>query len=271
MLRKILIPLKLKESFNKISDLADFLTKMGAQDVVLLHIGRSAGVKGRRNRVLLERYGGSLKEYSFRVRTSLRSGSVRREILKAAAEKECDSICLSFKKKNWVEQAIMGSVVKDTIRLSELPVCVYKKGSEKRDEGMRVLYASSFSAVDSQLLALLAPMRTELILLHVGRRAPDPRAEEERNQKVRRSFELLAQSLPDTTTVLDRFSLVGQAERKIIRTARKKGVDLILMGKADSRARSGPILGSTAEMVSYNAPCSVLIIPNPAVQRGART
>jgi nucleotide-binding universal stress UspA family protein len=46
-----------------------------------------------------------------------------------------------------------------------------------------------------------------------------------------------------------------------VRVARRLGVDLVLLGKADSVVGLAPVLGSTTEEVSYNVGCSVLIIP----------
>lgn len=56
-------------------------------------------------------------------------------------------------------------------------------------------------------------------------------------------------------------SLIGSPRKQILRTARKVSANLVLMGKADTGSDIGPVIGSTAEDVSYNAPCSVLIVP----------
>jgi nucleotide-binding universal stress UspA family protein len=55
--------------------------------------------------------------------------------------------------------------------------------------------------------------------------------------------------------------VLGTPRRQIVKAARRIPADLVLLGKADSVMGFAPVLGSTAEEVSYNVGCSVLIIP----------
>jgi len=275
MVKKAIFPLKFHENENQISSISDFLKMMGMQKLVALHVGRARGRSGAQSADRLEHYARRIRERGFEVETAVRSGAVSTAIIFAAEEFEADLIGITFRKKSWLTRTILGSTVKDVIRQSEIPVFVHKKGSrrQRNDRVFRVLYATSLQGRDERILSFLRKGRSredELILLYVGRRAPDPVVEQKRkaavDEELKALMELSGYSGENTRFV----DLIGSPRKHIIKTAKRFSADLILLGKSDSTSSSGPVLGSTAEEVSYNAPCSVLIVPKqnePAQQK----
>lgn len=271
MLKKVLIPVNLHEAEDRIIRLCSFLSALGAEEAVFLHAGSSKGRAGKQRQKML----GSLVQ---KVETDsgvkgeglIQPGSVQMEIVRAAYEKKVDFICFAFKKKNWLKRTILGSTVKDVIRQSTIPVFVYKdpKRRQQKDEVFRVLYPSSLQWGDDIILSYIRENTFgagEVYFLHVGKRAPDPVTEEQRITRTREQLKELRERCGLEEKEEATITEIGSPRRKIVSVAKKTVADLLLLGKADSASTKEPVLGSTAEEVSYNAPCSVLIIPRDII------
>jgi len=271
MLKKVLIPVNLREAEDRIIRLSMFLSALGTEEAVFLHAGSDRGRAGRQKRKVLEELAQKVEEASGVIGEGLvQPGSVQMEIVRAAYEKKVDFICFAFKKKNWLKRTILGSTVKDVIRQSTIPVFVYKdpKRRQQKDEVFRVLYPSSLQWGDDIILSYVREntfKAGEVYFLHVGKRAPDPVTEEQRITRIREQLKELREQCGleenEETTITE----IGSPRRKIVGAAKRYTADLLLLGKADSANIKEPVLGSTAEEVSYKAPCSVLIIPRDII------
>ncbi|MGC9311206.1 MAG: universal stress protein [Sediminispirochaetaceae bacterium] len=266
MLQKALVPLSFRESTDQVSGMCEFLQMLGTREAVLLHIGSDRGRAGAHNRRRLEEYAEHIEELGFRTEKLVRRGSVQQQIILASAELGADYISIVFRKKSWIARAILGSNVKDVIRLSDSPVFVYKnpRRRQRADRVFRVLYATSLQGRDDSLLTYIRNedfQADEITFLYAGRRAPDPVVEKQRQDKAERDLKVLEERCGLGQHSLKHLSVLGSPRRQILKTARGLPADLVLLGKADASASREPVLGSTAEEVSYNAPCSVLIIP----------
>lgn len=266
MLEKALVPLSFRESTDHVSGMCELLQMLGTREIILLHIGSDRGRTGAHNRRRLEEYAEHIEELGFRTEKVVRRGSVQQQIMLASAELGADYISIVFRKKSWIARAILGSNVKDVIRLSDVPVFVYKNPRRKQraDRVFRVLYATSLQGRDDSLLTYIRNedfRADEVTFLYVGRRAPDPVVEKQRRDKTDRDLKVLEDRCGLGQQSLQHLSVLGSPRRQILKTARGLPADLVLLGKADASTSREPVLGSTAEEVSYNAPCSVLIIP----------
>ncbi len=266
MVKKAIVPLSFHENENQISSICSFLKMQNTRRVVVVHVGRQQGRAGAHNHEQLEEYSVKIREHGFEVETAIRSGAVSTAILFAADEFKADIIGITFKKKSWLTRTILGSTVKDVTRQSDIPVFVHKKEGrrQRNDRVFRVLYATSLQGRDERILSFLQNGKSredELVLLYVGRRAPDPVVEQKRKDTIDKelaSVMALSGYPEENTTFVD---LIGSPRKHIVKVAKRFSADLVLLGKSDTTSSSGPVLGSTAEEVSYNAPCSVLIVP----------
>src|SRR6056297_4184933 len=265
MLKRVLIPLNLHESRDRLKEMGGFLKTLGTDEAVLLHVGadtRSAGEHHRRKLALAAEWIGAL---GVTVETALRPGSVQMEIVHAAEDRGVDYISFAFRRKNWLKRAILGSTVKDVIRQSDVPVFAHK-GSRRAesDKLYRVLYPTSLQWKGDIIVEYIRSKEfhpDEVVFLHVGKRAPDPVVEQQRRDRVEEQLEATRRQCGLGEQESRQISVLGSPRRQIARIARQLPADVVLLGKADSTSGMGPVLGSTAEEVSYNAPCSVLIIP----------
>ncbi len=266
MLRKVLIPLRLNESKGRLTEMCGFLKTLGTDQVVLLHVGANTRAAGEHHRTRLAQAAEHVGPLGFEVETAVRPGSVQMEIVHAAEEFGAHFISFAFRRKNWLKRAILGSTVKDVIRQSDLPVFVYKQKLRRAevDDKYRVLYPTSLQWKNDIIIEYIRSKEfqpDEVAFLYVGKRAPDPVVEQQRCDQVDRRLEETRVKSGLTEDESQLISVLGSARRQIVKIARRLPADVVLLGKADTTSGMGPVLGSTAEEVSYNAPCSVLIIP----------
>ena len=233
---------------------------------MLIHVGSNKGGTGRHNREKLDAAAARIEKQGFSVETAIRPGSIQLEIVHAAGEFEADYIGFSFKRKNWLKRTILGSNIKDVIRQSDIPVFVYKERTRQiiEDKAYRVLYPSSLQWKDDVIVSYIRDKEfqpDEVIFFYAGKRAPDPVVEKQRQDRVEEQLEELRIQSGLAQEETRKVAVLGSPRRQIVRIARKTLADVIFLGKADTTVGMGPVLGSTAEEVSYNAGCSVLIIP----------
>jgi len=133
-----------------------------------------------------------------------------------------------------------------------------------------IMYATSFQAIDKDVIHFLndkAMNAEKLVLLHAGERAPDPRAEEKRQRKVRDNLDRLAGERSLQYGLIETISVLGKPSRQIVREARSKEIDLIVIGKLDNPDPLGSMMGSAAEQLVQRSPCSLLVIPRGTAER----
>jgi nucleotide-binding universal stress UspA family protein len=266
MLRRVLVPVGFREKPEQLRAMCTFLKSLGTAEVVFVHVGPNTRGAGKQNQRRIEAVADQIKSLGFSTRTVVRAGSRQMVIAGVAEELETDYIAMSFRRQSVLRRAIMGSTIKDVIRQSDIPVFVYKEPSRRRsrDDRFRAMYATSLQWGDDIILSYIRDRRfraDEIVLLHVGSRAPDPVVEQRRRDRVETQLRELRQNCGLNESDSEQLAVLGTARRQIVRVARRLSIDLVLLGKADSVMGFAPVLGSTTEEVSYNVGCSVLIIP----------
>lgn len=264
MVTNILLPVKKNEKVDRVLEMARFMKIFDVQKIILLNVGKSNGKDRIRNMNQMKE---ALENESFTTELIFRQGHVATQIVRAGIEKKTSCICLPWKRKNPIRRAIMGSVASDVIRLSSLPILVHKtaKGFPAKKELNNILYATSLMNTNNKILKYLTHtgLKAEnLILLHVGQRAPDPVAEEQRIKKVHDIMTGIEEKCADCFEQIEKLKAVaaGSVSTQIARKASRKRVDLIIIGKADKH-RPFKMTGSVAESLPEKAKCSVMIIP----------
>ncbi len=196
----------------------------------------------------------------------VRQGSPALEICRMAQKRQTRFIAIPWKKKDFLQRTLLGSTTQDVVRLSLLPVFVYKgEVSGKKPGDLRnMLYAANFDQSHERIMDYLRTRdmeATNLYAVHVGERAPDPMTEQARREAVFNRLNDLLGECADWFHTLEPVSLVGNPRREILRAARKYRADVIIMGKFSHGGTMEKLVGSTAEAVTHKARCSVLIVP----------
>ena len=268
MFANVLFPLNLKESMGNIHSLAQSLKSFDTQRLILLTVLSSdlSGKQAVHARKKLSAIKEELEEYGFNIEILLRSGHIATEITRAASELDTGFICMTWKKKPFIRYTLMGSHTKDVIRLSDVPIFMFKRSlfSSSDTRLNAVLYATDFEANDHTILPYLnydGLKANQLIILNVGQRAPDPNAEQTRLRRVYNKLLSLKDKCADSFDQIETVASIGNPKRVILREARKNGADVIVIGKYTDTSPMEKVMGSTAESIAHRSRVSVLIIP----------
>ena len=121
----------------------------------------------------------------------------------------------------------------------------------------QILFPTDFSSASEAARHVAVDMAREtgaaLHVVHVVPPVTDPSLPAEQLTALSRD---IGGGLSVTTALLD-----GYAGREIVRYARERGIDLIVIGTHGRTGLSRAILGSVAESVVRLAPCPVLSVP----------
>jgi nucleotide-binding universal stress UspA family protein len=203
----------------------------------------------------------------------VRSGSPAFEISLTAREEGADFIYFPWKRKNWIQRTLVGSTTKDVIRLSNLPIFVFKqRGSRGEEDPFRILYPTNFKDTDRYVVAYLqyrGLAADELTLLNVHDRAPDPTAESRQETWCMENLARLTNEVEENFREVEPVAMTGSPRRVIPRVARRNGTDLVILGKSDQESALSAMMGSVAEEVANSAPCSVFIVSRAYLPEGA--
>lgn len=263
MLQNFLFPVHPGTPVSKILALAEFVRLLEPEKVYLLLVASNSR---SRHSKWLDEIEEEMRQLGLPVERLLRSGHAPSQIV-AAARTTGSIICFIKKWKNPLKKALAGSVVSDVVRISDEPVLIYKKGLLTGEKRMlnSIMYATNFkysTMTCTRYIQHKAFKARRLILLHVGRRAPDPEAEKKRLERIHAKLDRLVSECQNGFETIEKREVVGLGvARKIISHARKNAVDLLLIGKIDAGGFLGRFTGGTTEAVYNRAPCSVLIIP----------
>ncbi|MCF8085563.1 MAG: universal stress protein [Desulfohalobiaceae bacterium] len=266
MLKKAVLPLSLKEPRHKLHHMAQCMLYFGTETLFLVHImsQEDYGKQGTIQKNMRDIADG-MRELGLHVEMYFKSGRIADAVCQAALDLEADYLSLHWRKKNVIKQTLLGSADADILRMCSLPVFIYQSRGhlERKTSLHRVLYATDFRHTDSAVMPYLQnrDFRAEtLYLLHVGERAPDPHAEEERRQESMRNLQRLARECSHAFTTVETVEVVGSVKWQIMRQAKKRKADLIIVGKSKKARPLEQMLGSVAETLPDRTACSLFIV-----------
>lgn len=251
---------------ERLKALARFLRKFGTTRVVLLHVASSGLARSshvvERMKAIRNEVGPIFEE----TEDIIGQGSPGLEICRVAQERQTRFIAIAWKKKDFLQRTLLGSTTQDVVRLSSLPVFVFKDdvSGKKTDELCNILFAVNFDQSHERIMEYLRTRElaaTDLYAVHVGERAPDPVTEQARQEAVYNRLNELLGECSGWFKTLKPVSLVGNPKRELLKAARRYQADVIIMGKFSHGGAMEQLVGSTAETVTHKARCSVLIVP----------
>ena len=267
MLQTAAIKVSLEEPRSRFLEMARCIKSFGTEKIYLIHV-RTSNRKSKHNKVIssLRELADSIRELDFSVEIYLQQGQIATEIVDLSRELGVDFICIYWIPKGALRNILLGSIDSDILRMSDRPVFVYNRKWYQTPAKIyeRVMYATDFQATDSKVMPYLRyeNFKAEnLLILHVGERAPDPHAEKQRLNRVHQDLQRLAKECSHAYSQVETIEVVGRPKSQIVRQARIHKVDLIVIGKSDKPKPLEQLMGSTAEAIPHKAKCSVFIIP----------
>jgi nucleotide-binding universal stress UspA family protein len=223
----------------------------------------------------------------FAARLVLREGDVAREIVAESRGWAADLVVVGTHGRRGLEHWELGSVAEQVIRTAPCPVLTVPRASRPPRPAGEVPFRSVLCALDlgpsspptlEYALSLAIRSRAAASVLYAMEDVPEAAHRMQlrlgaawfaayRDAVEKEARARLGQLLPDEVRVachVEEIVVAGKARRQIVRLAREREVDLIVMGAHGARPVQATLFGSTAARVVRQAPCPVLTVPSRA-------
>ena len=210
-------------------------------------------------RVLTARRASNVK-----VEISMRKGNVVHEILAEATTNRSDLVVIGTHGRQGVQRLVLGSVAEKVLRLATCPVLTVRRGAKparrNRPPFQTILCPTDFSAASNRAVAYAKRLAQEagakLVLMtavdwQFGEDVMSGAVAELRKSIESHASESLARLLPRTANGPRAQAVVahGKASAAIVKVARARSADLIVMGVSGRGAVDVALLGSTTHHV----------------------
>jgi nucleotide-binding universal stress UspA family protein len=223
----------------------------------------------------LEEFLAPARAAGIRAETLITEGHVSSTILEFARKQPADLLVMGTHGQGGLERLVLGSVTESVLRKAPCPVLT-ARGEEPTCGGpgplKRILCATDFSPAADHALAYALSMAEEaqgtLTLVHVREDARPADATSGHGvladdlardaQRLRDAVSPQARLWCETTEVVP----LGRPAEEIVRLAREREAQVIVMGVHGRNVLDLMLFGSTSHQVIRTAPCPVLIIPH---------
>ncbi len=215
-----------------------------------------------------------------KVTISLRQGNVVQEILAQAKASRSDLVVIGSHGRGGIQRLVLGSIAEKVLRLSTCAVLTVRRGvNQRRRRGKgrspfeTILCPTDFSAAANHAVTygkrLAMEANAKLILMTAVEWpfgdgvTPRPMAELRESLEAN-AREALGRLLPRPGSDRRRAETVvtsGKASAAIVKLARLRSVDLIVMGVSGRSAADVALLGSTTHHVIREGSWPVLTVP----------
>ena len=211
-----------------------------------------------------------------KVEISLRNGNVVQEILAQAKTSRPDLMVIGSHGRGGIQRLVLGSVAEKVLRLATCPVLTVRRGvrlvRRSRSPFETILCPTDFSAAANKAVAYAKRLAQEadakLILMTA---VESPFGDEVTSGAVAELQKSIASNASDALTRLlprpasngpraQAIVAVGKASAAIVKVARARSVDLIVMGVSGRGALDVAILGSTTHHVIREGAWPVLTV-----------
>ena len=208
------------------------------------------------------------------VDTLVTQGDPQVEIVRAAEDRRVDMTVLGARGLGRMKRFFVGSTSLAVARYAPSPVAIVRgrprpvrhvlvavDGSEGSRAALRFL--SSFDLVRGTRVSLLHVLQRSAVPgLHRATPLPDQEHDEDRRKQRADAETVLADAaavLADAPSPVDRVVVEGDPAQEIVRIARRRDVDLVVLGARGLRTLGRLLLGSVSETVLHHAGRPVVI------------
>jgi nucleotide-binding universal stress UspA family protein len=220
-----------------------------------------------------------------KVEIFLRRGNVVQEILAQAKACRSDLLVIGSHGRGGVQRLVLGSVAEKILRLATCPVLTVRSGvrliRRSRSPFEKILCPTDFSVAANKALAYAKRLAQEADAKLIAMSAVEwPFGEDVMHGAVaelRKSIESNASdalarllSRPGNGPRAQAIVTIGKASAAIVKVARARSVDLIVMGVSGRGALDVALLGSTTHHVIREGAWPVLTVRRPEAARDPR-
>ena len=213
-----------------------------------------------------------------KVEISLRNGNVVQEILAQAKTSRPDLMVIGSHGRGGIQRLVLGSVAEKVLRLATCPVLTVRRGvrlvRRSRSPFATILCPTDFSAAANKAVAYAKRLAQEADAKLILMTAVEwPFGDEVTSGAVAELQKSIASNASDALTRLlprpasngpraQAIVAVGKASAAIVKVARARSVDLIVMGVSGRGALDMALLGSTTHHVIREGAWPVLTVPS---------
>jgi len=211
-----------------------------------------------------------------KIEISLRNGNVVQEILAQAKTSRPDLMVIGSHGRGGIQRLVLGSVAEKVLRLATCPVLTVRRGvrlvRRSRSPFATILCPTDFSAAANKAVAYAKRLAQEADAKLILMTAVEwPFGDEVTSGAVAELQKSIASNASDALTRLlprpasngpraQAIVAVGKASAAIVKVARARSVDLIVMGVSGRGALDVAILGSTTHHVIREGAWPVLTV-----------
>jgi nucleotide-binding universal stress UspA family protein len=211
-----------------------------------------------------------------KVEISLRNGNVVQEILEQAKKSQPDLMVIGSHGRGGIQRLVLGSVAEKVLRLATCPVLTVRRGvrlvRRSRSPFETILCPTDFSAAANKAVAYAKRLAQEADAKLILMTAVEwPFGDEVTSGAVAELQKSIASNASDALTRLlprpasngpraQAIVAVGKASAAIVKVARARSADLIVMGVSGRGALDVAILGSTTHHVIREGAWPVLTV-----------
>lgn len=281
MFHKAIVAVDLYPADIPLLDCMPGLRDWGVTELVLTHVMPVGYMQGlpqaheEEYQQWLEKHASRLRDAGFTVEVLLRSsGRIAEELLQVARERKADLLVVGSRGHNRIERMVLGSVARQVIQQSELPVLLEwieptADAKQERCEAIcksslqHILLATDFSensAAAEGAALFLASRATRIDCIHIlpSEESPDQAL----HGTAMLALDKLQERIREAGSTSDAVLLQGKkASVEISRNALEKEATLIVVGKHGQSHIASKLIGSTAANICEKAGRPVLLVP----------
>lgn len=282
-LDRIILAIDLRQSMQDVLEAGAYLSGHLDSEIILFHAipevkGSPIPLQDLRveaENLLDQARSRILQGRSFRVRTAVDTGPPVRSIIEAAHQYNVDAIVMGSGTKEPGERFQLGVTAEQIMRYSPRPVWVIKTGQPLRIDAIicPVDFSNHSSLALEHALALSRTFNTTLTVVNVvedlsniypGRPLLEPHTIGSYTEEQKSEFDKFLDSFDFEGVPVDKLLVQGKPHEEILKLVRERGCHLIVMGSEGRTGFTRLIMGSVAEKVTREVPCSVLTVKNKA-------
>jgi len=276
MFEKTLVPVASGERPGELRKIGSILKSLGSGSVCLFHVNEAVSFFRGSDLSWLGPLAQALEDAGLSVEMKTGTGHIASAIAEAALMEGVDAVYMKAKRRWHLETMLLGSVSRDLLRLSDVPVFVHKLRPRLPDEEDRlgredliVLYATDFDAASVRPLPSVMEFQgARCHVLHVRRRMADPATERRRKEAVDGELHAVAEDLRPYFGWVTSEQRIGNPGVEALRVSDQISADVIVLGRKTPAFFSAP-MGDTAERVVNESKASIFLVPHPGTPDGS--
>ncbi len=282
---RIMLAVDLRQGTQDVLDAGAYLASQFDSEIVLFHAipevkGSPIPLQDLRveaENLLDQARSGILQGRSFRIRTAVDIGPPVRSINEAAHRYDVDAIVMGSGTKEPGERFQLGFTAEQIMRYSNRPVLLIKAGQALRIDAILcpVDFSDHSSLALEHALSLARAFNAKLAVVNVvedisnvypGRPVLEPQTIGSYTEEQKAEFDRFLSSFDFEGVTAEKLLLLGKPHEEILKLVRDRGCHLIVMGSEGRTGFVRLIMGSVAEKVIREVPCTVLTVKNKAAQ-----